>query len=143
MIATVVIVLLVWAQQTDTNPAPPGQPCVGSELVGTWQLAESGGKAVPPEATFYKHVTPTHFLVLSIGPSGQLTYAHGGPYKVSAGTYTESVTHGFGQPFQVVGGKAIEFQCRIDGDRWRTVGGISGVVSIDEMWTRVTGGSKY
>jgi hypothetical protein len=142
MSSATMLVLFALAQQTDTAPKLAGNPCAGPELVGTWQLAEMHGKPAPSESTFYKHVTPTHFVVVSIEPTGQLSYAHGGPYKVSAGTYTESVTHGFGQPFQVVGGSRLEFQCRIEGDRWQTVGGVAGS-SFDEVWTRVTVGSKY
>jgi hypothetical protein len=91
--------------------------------------------------TAYKHVTPTHFIVLNVDSTGLAAYAHGGPYKVSAGTYTEFIRQGVGPTFAALRGLTGEFQCRTEGDRWHIVGKVSGAAGggdIDETWSRVT-----
>ena len=83
MTAAAMIVLLALIQQ-QTPPQKPlsGQPCSGRELVGTWQLIEAQGQALKSDGgTAYKHVTPTHFIVLNVDSTGLAAYAHGGPYR--------------------------------------------------------------
>jgi hypothetical protein len=41
--------------------------CAAPALVGTWQWMKSGGEAPSGDGSMHlKHVTPTHFFVLSI-----------------------------------------------------------------------------
>src|SRR5215207_9750252 len=95
--AAMIVLLALMPQQTSPQKPLSGQPCSGRELVGTWQLIEAQGKAVKSDGgTAYKHVTPTRFIVLNVDSTGLAAYAHGGPYKVSAGTYTEFIRQGVG-----------------------------------------------
>jgi hypothetical protein len=135
-VLTIVLTVLALSkapQQTSTE-----QPCTGPTLVGTWQLVKSGGEATPDEGSrSLKHVTPTHFFVLSVDATGLASYGHGGPYTVSGGKYTESITHGFGAPFtQLLRGMSISFQCSLEKDMWHIVGEIGGQ-TFDERWRRV------
>jgi hypothetical protein len=144
MTAAAMIVLLAVIHQEPLAAQKPlsGQPCSGRELVGTWQLIEAQGQAFESEGrTAYKHVTPTHFIVLNVDSTGLAAYAHGGPYTVSAGTYVESIRQGVGPTFAALRGLKGEFQCRTEGDRWHIVGKVSGAAGggeIDETWRRVT-----
>jgi hypothetical protein len=144
MTAAVMAVLLAVIQQQPSAAQKPlsGQPCSGRELVGTWQLIEAQGQAFKSDGqTAYKHVTPTHFIVLNVDSTGLAAYAHGGPYTVSAGTYIESIRQGVGPTFAALRGLKGEFQCRTEGDRWHIVGkvvGAAGGGDLDETWRRVT-----
>jgi hypothetical protein len=143
MSAAIVIVLLAVIQQPSTAQKPlSGKTCSGRELVGTWQLIESQGQAVRSDGrTAYKHVTPTHFIVLNVDSTGLAEYAHGGPYILSAGTYLESIRQGVGRTFEALRGLKGEFQCSMEGDRWHIVGKVTGAAgegNIDETWRRVT-----
>jgi hypothetical protein len=143
MTAAAMIVVLAVIQQPPAAQKPlSGKPCAGSELVGTWQLIESQGQAVRADGrTAYKHVTPTHFIVLNVDSRGLAEYAHGGPYTLSGGTYVESIRQGVGPTFEALRGLKGEFQCRTEGDRWRIVGKVAGAAgegNIDETWRRVT-----
>ena len=124
-------------QQTSTE-----QACTAPALVGTWQLVKRRGEAIPAEGpTSLKHVTPTHFFVLTADATGLASYGHGGPYTVSGGKYTESITHGFGAPFtQLLRGMTISFQCSLEKDRWHIVGEIEGQ-TVDEWRRRVPAAS--
>lgn len=75
-------------------------------------------------------------FVLSADATGLASYGHGGPYTVSAGTYTESITHGFGPPFSQLRGMKVSLQCSIEGDVWHSIGEIGGQ-TFDERWRRV------
>ena len=144
MTATAIIVLLTLIQDQPSAGQKPlsGQPCSGGELVGTWQLIEAQGQPFESEGrTAYKHVTPTHFIVLNVDSTGLAAYAHGGPYTVSAGTYVESIRQGVGPTFAALRGLKGQFQCRTEGDRWHIVGKVSGAAGggdIEETWRRVT-----
>ncbi len=144
MTAAAMIVLLAVIQQQPSAAEKPlsGQPCSGRELVGTWKLIEAQGQAFESEGrTVYKHVTPTHFIVLNVDSTGLAAYAHGGPYTLSADTYTESIRQGVGPTFAALRGLKGEFQCRTEGDRWHIVGKVVGAAGgghVDETWRRVT-----
>jgi len=137
------IVLLAAIQQPSAASKPlSGKPCSGRELVGTWQLIESQGQPIKSDGrTAYKHVTPTHFIVLNVDSTGRAEYAHGGPYTLSDGIYVESIRQGVGPTFEALRGLKGEFQCRMEGDRWHIVGKVTGEAgggNIDETWRRVT-----
>jgi len=140
MTTAIALLVLGLLQQPGTaGKALAGRPCTGPELVGTWQLAQNGGQPPPSGYTFYKHLTPTHFVVESFDSSGKVSYSHGGTYTVSAGNYTESLTHGFGEVFANLGRSQVAFACRIDADRLHIVGADG---AIDEVWAHVATGSK-
>ena len=133
----VILLLAVLAQSNASQKKPTEQPCTGPTLVGSWELVRSAGEAAPAGvSTVLKHVTPTHFFVLSADATGLASYGHGGPYTISGGTYTESITHGFGSPFSQLSGMKLSFQCSIEGDMWRSTGEINGR-TFDERWRRL------
>ncbi len=136
------LLLFALLQQPGTVQKPAaGQPCTGPALVGTWQLFEWGGKPWPSsQPTAYKHVTPTHFFVVAVDAEGLAAYGHGGPYELAAGgKYTESIVHGFGNPFSSLRGTKVTFECSVEGEVWHNVGQI-GDQTFDERWKRVKAG---
>ena len=145
----VFVVVSVVAAQASTPASLPGKACTPAALVGTWKVVEAkqGAETLPSGPTDpiqYKDVTPTHFMVFEVAPGGAstITCAHGGTYTVEAGTYTENVQHGFGQPFPVVRGKSFVFQCTTEGrDTWHVAGDVAGT-PIVETWSRVTSNQK-
>jgi hypothetical protein len=131
------LLLAALAQSNPPQTKPKEQPCTGSTLVGTWELLKSAGEATPAAgSTVLKHVTPTHFFVLSADATGLASYGHGGPYTVSGSTYTESIAHGFGAPFSELRGTKVSFQCSIEGEVWHSIGNIGGQ-TFDERWRRL------
>ena len=95
-----VALLTVLQPSTPVQPELQGQPCTAQALVGTWQY---GGKITSPGVTsVLKHVTPTHFFVVRIGPNDVVHSAHGGPYTLADDTYSETITHGFGGVFEML-----------------------------------------
>jgi hypothetical protein len=135
------IMLAFVGHSTTPQQKPTEQPCTASALVGTWQLVKSDSEATAAEgSTALKHVTQTHFFVLSVDATGLASYGHGGAYTLAGGTYTESVTHGFGAPFQLLRGMNISFKCSIDKEVWHVVGEINGQI-FDEHWKRVPAAS--
>jgi hypothetical protein len=132
------IVLAVLLQSKGSEQKTTEQSCTEPALVGTWQLVKSGDEARSGDApTALKHVTPTHFFVLSVDATGLASYGHGGPYTLSAGIYTESIVHGFGAPFSQIRGTKVSFKCGIDKDVWHITGEIGGQ-TFDEQWKRVS-----
>jgi hypothetical protein len=133
----VTLLLAFFAQSNPSQTKPTEQPCTGPTLVGTWELVKVAGEATAAGgSTALKHVTPTHFFVLSADATGLASYGHGGPYTVSGSTYTESITHGFGPPFDQLRGMKVSLQCSIEGDVWHSTGEIGGQ-TFDERWRRV------
>jgi hypothetical protein len=124
------------------QPAAASRPCTKTDLVGSWKLTLSEDKPPTGGETAYKHVTPTHFFVLSTDAEGLASYAHGGPYTLTGGAYAESTTHGFGPAFAALRGMTLQMQCRMDGERWHVVGNVPNVGSWDEVWTRMTAADK-
>jgi hypothetical protein len=139
MLSMIALLVVASLQQPATAEKPaPRQPCSGQKLVGTWQLAEWSGTPVPSTGpTTLKHITPTHFFVVAVDDKGTASYGHGGPYEVSGNTYTETIVHGFGDPFGQLRGTKVSFECGLEGDVWHNVGEIGGQ-TFDERWKRVT-----
>ena len=133
----VTLLLAFFAQSNPSQAKPTEQPCTRPTLVGTWEVVRVAGEATPAGgSTALKHVTPTHFFVLSVDATGLASYGHGGPYTVSASTYTKSITHGFGPPFSQLRGMKVSLQCSMEGDVWHIIGEIGGQ-TFDERWRRV------
>jgi len=149
MTIVVAALIAVTAAQASTPASLPGQPCTAAALVGSWTLVEGkvGDQTTPTGPTDpveYKHVTPTHFVVYQVAAGGTktMTYALGGAYTLTGGTYTEVIQHGFGEPFQAVGAQSVAFQCSIEGnDRWHISGKI-GDTPLRETWKRVAADQK-
>jgi hypothetical protein len=148
MTLVVVALIAIAAAQASPSPHVAGQPCTQAALVGTWRQVDSqvGGEAAttigPNDPVGYKHITPTHFVVYQVaaGSTNAIRSAHAGTYALAAGIYTETVQHGFGRPFEVVGGKSIAFQCSMEGnDLWRISGRIDDT-PLRETWKRVSAG---
>ena len=134
---TAAILVAVLAQSSPSQQTKvTEQLCTPASLVGTWQLLQSGGEATAAGGSTLKHVTPTHFFVVAADAAGLASYGHGGPYTLKEATYTESITHGFGQPFSQIRGMSVSFKCSMDADVWHSVGDIGGM-TIDERWKRV------
>lgn len=140
----VVAALVVVIAQASTPVSLPGRPCAPAALVGTRKVVEAkqGEDTLPngpTDPTQYKSVTPTHFIVFEVAPGGAntITWAHGGTYTLTPGTYAENVQYGFGQPFAVVRGQSFTFQCTTEGnDTWHIAGDV-GTVHIVETWKRL------
>jgi hypothetical protein len=127
------------------QPAPsgqplPGDPCTGTTLVGSWQFVERT-EGPPPslgDLVVYKHITPTHFVVLRVDPKGSVASAHGGPIKLERGTLTETLDHftAHERYATLTRGATITFQCAVDGDQLRIRGDFNGQ-KMAEHWRRV------
>ena len=148
---TLVVVALVALTAAQASPPAslPGQPCTPTALVGTWTLVEGkfGDQTTPTgpnQPVEYKHITPTHFVVYQVAAGGtnSITWAHGGPYTLAGGTYTEAIQHGFGEPFQAIGVHSVPFQCSMEGnDTWHISGKI-GETPLRETWRLVSADPK-
>jgi hypothetical protein len=143
-----VAALVVVTAQASTPASLPGTVCLPAALAGTWKVVEAkqGDETIPTgpsDPTEYKHLTPTHFIVYSVDPGTHaITWAHGGTYTFSGGTYTENVQHGFGQPWSVVANKSFTFQCTMEGnDTWHIAGDVAGM-PILETWRRASADQK-
>jgi hypothetical protein len=139
---TIILLALLAAWQT-SGGAPTSQACTSAALVGTWQIAYAKfGDQVSPtgpnDPVEYKHLTPTHFVVYQVTKEGTMNWAHGGPYTLAKDTYTETLQHGFGEPFKALGTVSIPFKCSMEGrDTWH-ISGKLGDAALDETWKRVT-----
>jgi hypothetical protein len=141
MILLAVLAVLAGLQTPAAVPKS-AQACTSAALVGTWQVASARlGDEVSPtgpnDPVEYKHLTPTHFVVYQVTKDGVMNWAHGGPYTLAGGTYTETLQHGFGEPFKALGAVSIPFKCSMEGsDTWHISGKI-GEASLEETWKRV------
>jgi hypothetical protein len=92
----------------------------------------------PSKPIELKLLTPTHFVVFQHDPAkkNQVSWVHGGPYELAGDTYTESIVYGFGEPFDALNGQKVQFQCRMEGDKWRISGKFSDGTPLDETWVR-------
>ena len=142
MLTTALFALLVQS----APPALPGQPCTAAAVLGSWKVVKQtvNGEvtpAGPQDPTQIKHVTPTHWVTYHTQPDGKgiLSWALGGTYTVSGGMYLENVHHGFGDPFNAVGGQTAQYKCTTEGTTtWHTSGQVGELV-IQETLTRVPG----
>jgi hypothetical protein len=124
--------------------AAPGDPISKDRLVGTWRLQSAmygppGNQIsyVPKEQVHLKHVTATHFTVITYeGESKKVTIAGGGPYSLQGSAYKETVDHAMGSLANLLG-KEQSFTLKMDGDRWTHSGTLSNGQQIEEIWERV------
>ena len=144
---TLVLLALLAASQAPASATTSAQPCTPAALVGTWQVASARmGDQVSPtgpdDPIEFKHLTPTHFVVYQVTKTGTMNWAHGGPYTLAGGTYTETLQHGFGEPFTAMGHVSIPFKCSMDGtDVWHISGTIADT-PLEETWKRVSTGAR-
>jgi hypothetical protein len=139
---TMILLAVLAGLQTPGAAPKSAQACTSAALVGTWQVASAKlGDEVSPtgpnDPVEYKHLTPTHFVVYQVTKDGMMNWAHGGPYTFAGDTYTETLQHGFGEPFKALGAVSIPFKCSMeDRDTWHISGKI-GEATLDETWKRV------
>jgi hypothetical protein len=115
---TIVLLALFAAWQTSGGAAKSVQACTSAALVATWQVAYAK-------------------LVYQVTKDGTMNWAHGGRYTLTGDTYTETIQHGFGEPFNELGKVSVSFKCSMEGkDTWHISGKI-GNTSLDETWKRV------
>ena len=144
MLTTVLFALL--AATAQSAPAVlPGEPCTAAALVGTWKVVKQtiNGETTPvgpQEPLQYKHVTPTHWVTYHTRADGKgvLSWALGGTYTLSGGMYVENVQHGFGEPFNAVGGETAQYKCTTEGTTTWHTSGQGGDLAIQETLTRVS-----
>jgi hypothetical protein len=144
---TILLLALLVASQTSAAATASAQPCTSAALVGTWQVASAklGDQLAamgPDDPTEYKHLSPTHFVVYQVTKDGTMNWAHAGPYTVAGGTYTETLRHGFGEPFKSLGAVSIPFNCSMEGKEIWHISGKVGDTALDETWKRVNGGDR-
>lgn len=115
-----------------------GQACSSSAMIGTWELTTK--PRTPGVVRALKHVTPTHFFVVRLAGNDVVLSGHGGPYSVANGTYTETITHGFGGSFEEFRGVSVSSsRCEIVGDVLHVMGEYRGV-TLDERWRKLAAG---
>jgi hypothetical protein len=137
------VLILLGHSTSQPSAAVEAGRCTSQALVGTWQLVQGkvGDQETPvgpskPIET--KLLTPTHFVVFQHDPAKKnvVSWVHGGPYELTGDTYTESIAYGFGEPFDAVNGQKVQFQCRMEGDKWRISGKFADGTALDETWVR-------
>jgi hypothetical protein len=136
---TIILLAVLAGLQTPGAAPKSAQACTSGALVGTWQVASAklASPAGPNDPVEYKHLTPTHFVVYQVTKDGVMNWAHGGPYTLAKDTYTETIQHGFGDPFKALGAVSITFKCSMEGrDTWHISGKV-GEAALDETWKRV------
>jgi len=119
-------------------------------LVGTWRLVSAtygdpGGKEgrdwiryVPEGVVHLKHVTPTHFTVVTYDVSSRkVSIVGGGRYLSQDGVYKESVEYAVGGRLPELLGKEQTFALKIEGDRWTHSGTLTNGQRISEVWERI------
>lgn len=139
---TIILLAVLAGLQTPGGAPKSAQACTSAALVGTWQVASAKfGDQVSPtgpnDPVEYKHLTPTHFVVYQVTKDGNMNWAHGGPYMLAGDTYTETLQHGFGEPFKAMGTISVPFKCSMESrDTWHISGKIDDT-PLDETWKRV------
>jgi hypothetical protein len=119
-------------------------------LVGTWRLVSAtygnpAGKElrdwvhyVPHEVVHLKHITPTHFTVVTYeAQTKKVTVVGGGRYSLQDGTYKEWVDYAMGGTLPELLGQEQSFTLRMDGDQWIHSGTLTNGAKIEEVWERV------
>jgi hypothetical protein len=105
-------------------------PGSGAHLVATWRLVSAtygppGDQFnyVPKELVHLKHVTPTHFTVVTYEVSSKkVTMVGGGRYSWQDGAYKETIEFAVGGSLPKLLGKEQSFSAKLDGDRWTHTG---------------------
>ena len=121
--------------------APPGiavaQTC---NVEGTWEVhslrfTEADGEvrdvAVgrPPGL---KILSRTHWVFVELRADSTVS-GGGGRYEVDGSQYTEWVEYHGAKGFI---GKRIDFECRVEGDRWYQAGMLPGGTKLEEVYRR-------
>ena len=138
-----VLTLAVLIASTATVSAADPHP-----LVGTWKKV-SGRESkdgewqdFPKEITMLKHITGTHVSWSAFRTdSKEIFAAMGGTISISEDKYIESVDHGVGAVFQLLGNKQ-NFTWKIEGNIFTQAGTLSNGVYIEERFERVPGEKK-
>jgi hypothetical protein len=125
--------------------AAPHEPGSRGNLVGTWRLVsavygppDDQLNYAPEELVHLKHVTPTHFTVVTHEVQfRKVTIIGGGRYSWQDGAYKERVKYAVGGTLPELLGKEQSFSVRLDGDRWTHTGTLTNGQRIEEVWVRI------
>jgi hypothetical protein len=130
--------------------AAPNEPDTRGNLVGSWRLVSAtygnpGGKEgrdwihyVPEGMVHLKHITPTHFTVVTYEvPTKKVTIVGGGRYSLRDGAYKETVEFAMGRTLPELLGKEQSFSLKLEGDRWTHSGTLTNGQRIEEVWELV------
>lgn len=136
-----VIVVLAGSSALVRSDDAKGFLRVENALVGTWKLVSTrvAGEEhkYPKGSTTLKHVTPTQFMWVTYDKDGKVLRAVGGRYTLKDKVYEEVPLYGISTDFDLIKGKSLTFQWKVDGNKWRHIGKISNGQTIEEIWERV------
>jgi hypothetical protein len=109
-----------------------------NKLIGTWKMVKAryNGKEANI-GTEFKHITPAHFMLAAIDKDGTVRAAIGGPYTLKGEKYEEMPEYGLSEVFTSIKGKALSFECKVEGNKWYHNGTLSNGLTIEEVWERV------
>ena len=117
--------------------APPPAPAVVkplpgaaglNPLVGTWQRPNGSG-------TMFKHVTPTHAMIVHHDATGRVVLTHGGAYTLKGDTIEESIDYGFGAGWDALKNRTVTHTYTVQGGKWTCKG--PGGRGTPEVWELV------
>jgi hypothetical protein len=125
--------------------ASPPELDTKGKLLGTWRLVSATYGApgdqlhyVPQGLVHLKHLTPTHFTVVTYETqSRKVTITGGGRYSLQDGLYKEAVDYAVGGTLPELLGKEQSFTLQLEGDRWTHSGTLTNGQMINEVWERV------
>jgi hypothetical protein len=122
------------------------EPDSGNRLVGTWRMVSfkygdaAQSSPAPADTVHLKHVTPTHFTVVSYDArTRQVTRVGGGSYSLQGRSYKEQVEYALSDSFNNLLRKEQSFTWELKDDRWIHSGSLSSGLKIEEVWERVQG----
>ncbi len=119
------------------RPAPPPAPAAAkplpaaagaNPLVGTWQRPNGSG-------TMFKHVTPTHAMIVHHDATGRVLLTHGGTYALKGDTIEESIDYGVGAGWDALKNRTVTHTYTVQGGKW-TCKGVGGRGTA-EVWELV------
>jgi hypothetical protein len=138
VLAAVAALALTTSASLAGDTKTPGKD---NKLVGAWKLvsAKYGGKEQTIQGTHLKHVTPSHFIWVTLDKDGQIRESLGGSYTVDGDKYAESPEYGFGAIVAAFKGKTQAFTWKVEGSKWHHTGKLSTGLAIEEVWEQVEG----
>lgn len=108
------------------------------ELLSTWDCVSI--KDLPKEIGHIKHVTPTHYTLVTYDRDQKAILAiTGGIWSFQDGKYRE-VCEFASDRYQHVRGKALTYSANIVGDKWDLKASPDAEIEVDEGWNRVKPG---
>ncbi|MGV3502611.1 MAG: hypothetical protein ACO1O1_02835 [Adhaeribacter sp.] len=111
-------------------------------LLGTWELSQltyNSQSTTPGQNNFkrYKIITPTHFMVVDINASTNVTKTSiFGTYTFQNGVYKEKILH-VNQESRGMIGSENSFKIKFQGENLMSQAGEFNGIKSNESWTRV------